>query len=283
MRKDDNMIDEQPNASMEIKQTSVDGFENPYMEENKQSQGPRTVEFAMPEPPMPESVILYRSKEGIQRWLDEEKVGQLLARTKNLDYNEDFKVKFADEIKEYFERQPEGKEVRSVFEILEPGDSINHQTVISSSDDRGLELDYFGRKTTIVNEMEIFSVLIKEEIEEWKRLIKEIDIENIFAKDDDDLVSLYRVLELACMAIDMESCDGLYIGDDNKLSAMIAAVMAMSLKKPIYRDGAGKKVIAVNVDYKDSKEPLGNECLYSVSLTNKDNVDVAEKDKVVLC
>lgn len=284
------MFNEQAEASMEIKQTPIDGeeavFENPYVEEEKKEQGPHTATLDLSDQHvMPEPVILYRGKEGIQRWLDEEKVGQLLAQTKNVLYDDMFKQKYAEEIKEYFERQPEGKEVRSVFEILEPGDSVNHQTVVSSSDDRGLELDYFGKKTTLVNEMEIFSVLIKEEMDEWKKQIASVDVNDLFSKDDDDLTVLYRALELLCMQINMEEAEGLYIASDDRTSVMLAAVMAMSLKKPIYVEDSGKKVISISADYsnKNNNDLGSNTRLYHVSLTNKDNLDIGEKDSVIIC
>lgn len=284
------MFNEQTNASMEIKQTvdsSVEDtvFENPYVQDTQpEEQGPYTAEINL-DPGMPEPVILYRSKEGIQRWLDETRVGQLLAQTKNVEYNDEFVKNNEKEIKEYFEKQPQGKEVTTVFEIIEPGDSINHQTVISASREDGIELDYFGRRTHLKNEMEIFSILIKEEIEEWKNQLRQLDIHNIFSKDDDDLVSLYRTLELLCMEVDMEQCEGLYTASTDRLTVMLAAVMAMSLKKPIYVDQSNKKVVAISADYsdKDNIKPNNNEILYHVSLTNRNNLQVEEKDRVVLC
>lgn len=276
------MFNEQPNTGMEIKQTPTDKevmFENPYIEEDMEMSQPQMVM----EPGMPEAVILYRSKEGIQRWLPEQRVGELLAQTKNMTYDKAFAEKYKGEIKNLFEKQPEGKEVKNVFEILEPGDSINHQTVVSVSNN-SVELDYFGKKSTLVNEMEIFSILIKEEIEEWKRQIREIDTRNLFSKDDDDFVTVFRALELLCMQVNMEECEGLYAASIDRLTLMLTAVMAMSLKKPIYGDDAGKKVVTISADYsdKDCIKPNNNEILYHISLTNKDNIEVRDGD-VVIC
>lgn len=275
------MFNEQPNAGMEIKQTSTDEevvFENPYVNEDVEASQPQVVM----EPGMPEAVILYRSKEGIQRWLPEQRVGELLAQTKNMAYDEAFVEKYKDEIKTLFENQPEGKEVKGVFEILEPGDSINHQTVVSVSDN-SVELDYFGKKSVLVNEMEIFSILIKDEIEEWKRQIREANTKELFSKDDDDFVTVFRTLELLCMQVNMEECEGLYAASTDRLTLMLTAVMAMSLKKPIYGDDAGKKVVTVSADYsdKDCIKPNNNEILYHISLTNKDNIEVKDGDAVV--
>ena len=281
------MLDEQPNGSMEIKTTPVDPtsedevlFENPYVRDYNTVDDQRIE--PIPEPPMPDPVILYRSKEGIQRWLDEEKVGSLLARTKNLPYDNTFREKYADEIKEYYEKQPEGKEVKTVFEIIEPGDSVNHQTV-TEVNENGLKLDYFGTPSTLTNENEIFSILIKEEIEEWKKGIKEIGTENLFAKDDDDMVSLYRTLELMCMAVDMESCEGLYPASSDELTERLVAVMSMSLKKPIYLDNSNKRVVAISADYSNKDANKSNNIvLYNVSLTNNENIEVKEGDRVIL-
>lgn len=275
------MFNEQPNTGMEIKQTPADKevmFENPYIEEDMEMSQPQMVM----EPGMPEAVILYRSKEGIQRWLPEQRVGELLAQTKNMAYDKAFAEKYKGEIEALFEKQPEGKEVKNVFEILEPGDSINHQTVVSVSNN-SVELDYFGKKSTLVNEMEIFSILIKEEIEEWKRQIRETDTRNLFSKDDDDFVTVFRALELLCMQVNMEECEGLYAASTDRLTLMLAAVMAMSLKKPIYGDDAGKKVVTISADYgdKDCIKPNNNEILYHISLTNKGNIEVRDGDAVI--
>lgn len=275
------MFNEQPNTGMEIKQTPADKevmFENPYIEGDMEMSQPQMVM----EPGMPEAVILYRSKEGIQRWLPEQRVGELLAQTKNMAYDKAFAEKHKGEIEALFEKQPEGKEVKNVFEILEPGDSINHQTVVSVSNN-SVELDYFGKKSTLVNEMEIFSILIKEEIEEWKRQIRETDTRNLFSKDDDDFVTVFRALELLCMQVNMEECEGLYAASTDRLTLMLTAVMAMSLKKPIYGDDAGKKVVTISADYsdKDCIKPNNNEILYHISLTNKGNIEVRDGDAVI--
>ena len=70
------MFNEQASAGMEIKQKVDETFENPYTEKQNSS--------------MPEPVILFRSKEGIQRWLDEKRIGEILAETKGVQYNEQF-------------------------------------------------------------------------------------------------------------------------------------------------------------------------------------------------
>ena len=152
-------------------------------------------------------------------------------------------------------------------------------------DSKGIELDYFGRKTKITNEMEIFSVLIKEEIEQWKDTIRETDIRNIFARDDDNMDTLYKVVELMCMNVNMEQCDGLYLTSTDRLTTMLGAVMSISLRKPIYTEGVGKKVITISADYKDKDLVESDQCqvLYHVSLTNGENKQVSEEDRVVLC
>lgn len=175
-----------------------------------------------------------------------------------------------------------GKEINSVFEILEVGDNVNHQTVVDITDE-GIVLDYFGRKSTIKGEHEVFSVLIKEEIAEWKRLLKESRLDKMFEAEG-EMVDLFRSLELMCMLIDMEEVTHLYT-DIKPINQRIIAMLIGTLRKPITEDlnAEGQKVVVVALDYSDIVSTEADNILYRIALTNKDNLDVKEGDKIILC
>lgn len=179
-----------------------------------------------------------------------------------------------------------GKEINSVFEILEVGDNVNHQTIVAI-DDKGITLDYFGRKTTLTGEHEVFSVLLKEELEEWKRLLKESELDKMF-ETGGDMTDLFRSLELMCMNIDMENVDYLAAPDD-PLNQRILAMLVGTLRKPIVdsqNDLEGKNVITISYDYSDgivNVEPKNGKHLYHISLLNTEDLKVNEGDKIILC
>lgn len=291
------MFNEQTSAGMEIKRVDDQGnlickdcsceecnhneFNNPYANSGE----------AQDIPSLP-SVVLYRSREGIQRWLTRDDVARLLAQTEGKEVNEEFMKTHEKEIEEYFKRQPEGKEVTNVFQILEKGDSVNHQTVVEVFDDH-IDLDYFGKKSSVYHEQEIFSILIHEEIEQWKEEIRELGSENLFGGVDlggdflidENMTALYRAMELLCMNIDMERCDGLYLSSNDNLTQRLGGMMSASLKKPILDAlNTDKGVICFSADYSNHDLPesgLGIE--YKVSLTNKKDKPVDEGDRVVIC
>lgn len=184
-----------------------------------------------------------------------------------------------------------GKEISTIFEILEEGDQINHQTV-TKVDRGGITLDYFGHISELHDEHEIFSVLIKEEIVEWKRLLKEKDLTKMFEAVEQDMVHTFRVLELICMNVNMEDVDMLYCNDRSPLAQKILAMVYGTLRKPLVEsqeDLEGKKVIAINFDYKDTADNKKNiedkngVFLYNIAITNKENLDVNNGDTVILC
>lgn len=194
----------------------------------------------------------------------------------------------------------EGKEISSIFDILEPGDNLNHQTVVEVNNGQAT-LDYFGRQSTISDDREIFSVLIKEEIKEWKRLIKEQeDITELFDHgEEESLVHLFRLLELFCMSTDVEGVDYITISDpiepgtDTFMERILTMIFG-TLRKPIlnyYQDIKGKKVINYMYNYdkeeiEDMKKrikDLGGELLYTVALYNDNNLEVEDKDIIILC
>ena len=283
------MFNEEPKVGMEIKQTKSDTsevvFENPYIEAEQVSS--ETIINPTPEPvtePEMPSVVLYRTKDGIQKWLDDKEIAANLAMSKGQQLNDDFVRNNEAEIKALSETQPEGREISSVFEILEPGDFINHQVVVSV-ENRQVELDYFGTKSVLTNEHEIFSILIKDEINEWKRQLEAVDIDKLFA--DKELIALFRAVEILCINVNMEDCEGFYCVDSSRLGQRLVGMMAASLRKPIYDDVSdikNKKIISFSVDYEGEISGLEEAIhLYHLSLTNTQNLEVIKEDRVVLC
>lgn len=185
-----------------------------------------------------------------------------------------------------------GKEISTIFEILEVGDQINHQTVTEVNRD-SITLDYFGRQSVLDNESEVFSVLIKEEIEEWKRLLAEKDLLTLFELEEEESVHLFRVLELLCMNTNMEEVNAIYTNDQSPFAQRMLAMISGTLRKPIVetqKDLNGKKVIAYYIDYSDVNdsikkyiESINGTLLYNVAITNKEGLNVAEGDRVILC
>lgn len=291
------MFNEQTSAGMEIKQVDDQGnlickdcsceecnhdeFNNPYTNSGE----------AQDIPSLP-SVVLYRGREGIQRWLTRDDVARLLAQTEGKEVNEEFMKTHEKEIEEYFKRQPKGKEVTNVFQILEKGDSVNHQTVVEVFDDH-VDLDYFGKKSSVYHEQEIFSILIHEEIEQWKEEIRELGSENLFggmAIDgeilaDKDLTTLYRAMELLCMNVDMEHISGIYLSGQDKLTQRLGGMMSASLKMPIIDAlNSPNDVVCFSADYSDHAIPEdGLAIQYKLSLTNFKNKPVDDQDRVILC
>lgn len=179
----------------------------------------------------------------------------------------------------------DGKEISSIFDILEPGDNINHQQVIRVEDGK-VELEYFGVKSELTNENEIFSVLIHEELANWKETLKKADLYNMFTDTNIEMLTLFRSLELLCMNINMNKVTHLTTSD-NALDQRIIAMIIGTLRKPLYTeectDKENCKVIAIAKDYKDIKDFDSDIILYRVALTNTTNLPIKEGDRVILC
>lgn len=182
-----------------------------------------------------------------------------------------------------------GVEISTIFDILEPGDYINHQTVVEV-DDNGLTLDYFGKTTKLSNEMEIFSVLIKDEIEEWIRGIRETDFTKVF--ENIDSVNLFRALELVCINSNVEILKYIYVAHNDKMDERMAAIVATTLRKSFVdsqEDLEGAEVISFSVNYSKDEivatkadiESRNGSHLYHISLFNPNNEEINEGDKVV--
>lgn len=181
-----------------------------------------------------------------------------------------------------------GKEISSIFEILEPGDCINHQTVVEVNDN-GIVLDYFGKTTQLSSEFEIFSVLIKDEIEEWIKGINKVDFNKAF--ENVDSVDLFRALELICINTNVELVKNLYVAHNDKLNERMAAIVATTLRKSFVdsqEDLNGAEVISLSINYNKDEvtaakadiESRNGKYLYHISLFNPNNEEVNEGDRI---
>lgn len=246
------MMEENVNASMEIKTVDENGFVNNNVKED-------TCECCDHEQPVIR-VCLKRTADGLVR--DDEN----------------------------------GKEISSIFNILEPGDQVNHQTVTKIEPGQ-ITLDYFGKETILTNEAEIFSVLIKEEIENWKSLLKVKDLTRMFEFGNDDMVHLFRALDLICMNTNVEEVDLLaspYTSDNVILDQRILTMIFGTLRKPILdsqEDLKGARVVNIMYDYNraDVEEVMADVekkngvYLYTIALFNSNDEEISDKDKIILC
>lgn len=184
-----------------------------------------------------------------------------------------------------------GKEIASIFDIIQPGDNINHQDVVEVNSD-SVVLDYFGKKSTLTNENEIFSIVISDELDQWKKELKSLDFTKAF--EHIDTPHLFRALEMTCMKINMEEVTGLYPVIDNKLDQRCLAIIASTLRKNIVDDKedlTGEKIITFSINYNPEANAAEEEyidskkgtCLYNISLFNPDNKPVREGDYIIIC
>ena len=184
-----------------------------------------------------------------------------------------------------------GKEISSIFDIIEVGDNINHQEVVKV-DDNSVTLDYFGKRSVLTDEREIFSVLIKEEIAKWKQDISQLDWTKLF--NNMDTPNVFRLLELICMSVDMENIQYIASVNDENAIPYITGAVATTLRKPIILgvdDLKDKNVVLLIGDYnkeaikaaKDNIEPLNGKVAYTIAITNNSGVEVDDKDIIVLC
>lgn len=142
----------------------------------------------------------------------------------------------------------EAKEVTSPFELLEPGDDVNHQIVeFVDQDEQGnyqVHLDYFGTKTVLNNPNDVFSIFLKEQRTSFKCCIKEF-VESFDGKflpeyllSNTDI--LLMAMELLCAKVDMNTIDGIIVGNEG-VDLAIASLLGMTLRKPVYIVERGKK------------------------------------------
>lgn len=183
-----------------------------------------------------------------------------------------------------------GKEISSVFEIIEVGDYINHQEVIEVTD-KQIVLKYFNNKNILRNENDIFSVLLKEEVADWKRSIKEVDFTKIF--EDIEAVELFRAMELTCINVNMELVNNLYVAHSDKLNERIMAIISSTLRKSFVdtQDNLNEaNVISFSINYnpdevakaKEDIESRNGKFMYHISLFNPDNCAVNDGD-IIIC
>lgn len=184
-----------------------------------------------------------------------------------------------------------GKEISTIFDILEPGDNVNHQTVVEVTSN-GIKLDYFGKTIELTSEQEIFSVMIREEIEQWKKDLGEANIEKIF--EDLSTPLLPRAIELVCMNTNMEAVSYLYPVAPSAMDERHTALVSMTLRKPIVdsqEDLNGQGVITISTHYnsvannmaKEDIESRNGKYLYNISLYNPNKEEVADGDVIIAC
>lgn len=187
-----------------------------------------------------------------------------------------------------------GQEISSVFEILQVGDVINHQDVVEVTD-KSATLKYFDHTTIINSEQDIFSLIIHEEIEEWIKGIKQADLSKMFEDlESENSFTLFRLLELSCLKINMEKDRFLYVTHEDKVDERLAMMIASTLRKGfvdtqtnLYEAG----VISFSYNYspeekeaaKKDIESRNGRYLYHISMFNNDNYEVAEGDYIIIC
>lgn len=187
-----------------------------------------------------------------------------------------------------------GQEISSVFEILQVGDIINHQKVVDRTDD-SVTVEYFGHQSVINNEQEIFSLLIKDEIEEWIKGIKEANLDTMFEDlESEKSFTLFRLLELTCLNINMEAAKHIYVSHEGKVDERLAMMIASTLRRSFIdtqTDLNGSGVISFSFDYNPDEvaaakadiESRNGKYLYHVSMFNTTNAKVAEGDYITIC
>lgn len=187
-----------------------------------------------------------------------------------------------------------GTEISSVFEIVEVGDIINHQTVIEKTD-HSATVEYFDHTSVISNESEIFSLLIKDEVEEWIKGIKASDLSKMFEDlESEASFTLFRLLELTCLKVNMEASKYLYVTNDNKVDQRLSMMITSTLRRSFVDTQDDLKeagVISFSFNYnpdeieaaKKDIESRNGKYLYHISMFNPNNVEVAEGDHIIIC
>lgn len=189
-----------------------------------------------------------------------------------------------------------GKEISSIFDILEPNDYVNHQLVTSVDDiNRSITLQYFANTNVIDTEADIFSVLLHEEVEEWVSNIRNQNPVQWFENlDNQDSVNLFRALELVCLNVNMEFVKLFYITHSDKLNERLGALLASTLRKSIVdsqEDLNGREVISFSYDYqpeeieaaKQDIEARNGKYLYHIAIVNTTNAKINDGDRVIVC
>lgn len=187
-----------------------------------------------------------------------------------------------------------GQEVSSVFEIVQVGDIINHQTVIERTN-TSATVEYFGHISTISNEQEIFSLLLRDEVEEWAKGIKNADLSKMFEDlESEASFTLFRLLELTCLNMNMETVNNIYVTHDSKEDHRLSMMIASTLRKAFVDtqdDLKGANVVSFSYDYNSEEvaaakkdiEARNGKYLYHISMFNTTNAEVAEGDKITIC
>lgn len=195
-------------------------------------------------------------------------------------------------------------EVTSPFEILEPGDDVNHQLVeFVDKDDEGnyqLHLNYFGVKTVLKDPNEMFSIFLKEQRSLFKKSVT--DFVESFEGDflPEYLLSkpevLLAAMELMCAKVNMNEINGIVVGNEG-VDLALASILGVTLHKPVYIVERGKKfepdsqmnVVLFTESYvpkalDDTLDILGSETKfyvsYQLSLFDKDYINGQMKAQI---
>lgn len=204
-----------------------------------------------------------------------------------------------------FSSDDDAKEVSSPFELLEPGDDVNHQIVEAvEQDEQGnykVHLDYFGVKTVLDSPDDVFSIFLKEQRDLFKRTITDYveSFEGKFLPEYllSNIDVLLMAMELLCARVDMNTIDGFIVGNEG-VDLAIASLLGLTLRKPVYIVERGKKfepdhqmnVILFTESYvrravDDALEILGNETQfyisYQLSLFDTDYINGQTEAKII--
>jgi len=142
-----------------------------------------------------------------------------------------------------------GREVSSVLEMILPDDLVNHQTVESvSTGSEGLEinLNYFGVKSKITSEQEMFSLVLREEISLWVETIniylnrtnqaeglKEENIGDVLTLTmNNDL--LRKTIELLCSNVNLNVVKAIVVDKENIADVQIGTLLSLTLNRPMF-------------------------------------------------
>ena len=199
----------------------------------------------------------------------------------------------------------DAKEVQSPFEMLEPGDDVNHQLVeFVDQDEDGnyqVHLNYFGKKTVIKNPEEVFSIFLKEQRNLFKKVITDYveSFEGDFLPEYllSNIDVLLMSIELLCAKVDMTSVEGILVGNEG-VDLALGSILGMTLHKPVYIVERGKKfepdhqmnVILFTESYvrkalDDALEILGTDTQfyisYQLSLFGTDYINGQTKAQIV--
>ena len=199
----------------------------------------------------------------------------------------------------------DARAVSSPFELLEPGDDVNHQIVEAvDQDEQGnyrVHLDYFGVKTVLDSPDDVFSIFLKEQRDEFKRSIADYveSFSGAFLPEYllCNIDVLLKALELLCARVDMNTVDGFIVGNSG-VDLAIASLLGLTLRKPVYIVERGKKfepdhqmnVVLFTESYvrravDDALDILGSETQfyisYQLSLFDTDYINGQTEAKIV--